>query len=94
MAILMRMEVPEWTQEHYDRLAGEVTPDGKLPAGCLTHVSAPLPSGGWQVVDVWESREAMDRFTTEKIMPAAQRLGIPQPATAPQVTDIHKLIKS
>jgi hypothetical protein len=51
-----------------------------------------LPDGRWQVIDVWESQEGSDRFTEQKIMPAAQRLGIPRPATAPQVTDAHNFM--
>jgi hypothetical protein len=94
MAVIIHLHAPEWTQEHYDQLAREVTPERKLPAGCLVHIAGPLPGGGWQVIDVWESREACDRFTEQKIMPAAQRLGIPQPASAPQVVEAHTFMKA
>jgi hypothetical protein len=58
----------------------EVTPDRKLPTGCLVHIAGPLPGGGWPVIDVWESREGCDRFTEQKIVPAAQSLGTRQRA--------------
>ena len=93
MAILMQMQAPEWTKEQYEQLAQAVAPGGKAPAGCLFHVSAPLQGGGVQVIDVWESQEAMQRFTEQQVMPAAQRLGMAQPAQAPQVTEIHNFIK-
>lgn len=35
-----------------------------------------------RIVDVWESQEAMERFTHEQIMPITQKYGI----AAPKVT--------
>ena len=93
MAILMQLHAPEWTKEQYDQLAGTVAPGGKAPAGCLFHIAAQLPGGGLQVIDVWESREALDRFNEQQIMPTAQRLGMAQPAQEPQVTEVHNFIK-
>ena len=93
MAVLVHMQAPGWSQQQYNQLAAEVAPDGKVPAGCLVHIAAPLPGGGIQVIDVWESREKCDQITEQKIMPAAQRLGIPQPTSAPQVVEVHNWMK-
>ena len=93
MAVLMSLQAPEWTQQQYDQLANAVAPGGKMPEGCALHIAAPLPGGGWQVIDVWESREALDRFNEQIVMPAAQRLGLPQPPQAPQVVEIHTYMK-
>jgi hypothetical protein len=87
MAILMQLQAPQWSPQQYEQLANTVAPGGKMPDGCLVHVAAPLPGGGVQVVDVWESREAMDRFTQQSVMPAAERLGM-QPGQEPQVVEI------
>ena len=33
-------------------------------------------SGGWRVVDVWESAEAFQTFSEQRIMPAVKKVGI------------------
>lgn len=32
--------------------------------------------GGWRIVDVWESAEAFQTFSDQRIMPAVQKVGI------------------
>ena len=46
---------------------------------------------GIRVVDVWESREAFDRFAQEKIGPITQEVGIP---SAPELTfyEVHNYL--
>ena len=44
------------------------------PAGMIFHSAGPIEDG-WGVIDVWESREAFDRFAGEQLQPAAQELG-------------------
>jgi hypothetical protein len=90
MAILMQMRAPEWTKEQYDALHDAMVLGGTLPAGCLFHVSTPLPGGGFQVIDVWESAEALNRFNEQTVMPAAQRIGIPQPNQEPQILEVNE----
>lgn len=92
MALVFHFEAPEFTQQHYDVLIKEVLPDGKLPTGALLHVGGPREGGGWQVVDVWESQEALDRFLQERLIPAAQRLGVPR-IPPPKSWPVHNLLK-
>jgi hypothetical protein len=43
---------------------------------------------GWQIIQVWDSREALERFIEEHLRPALERAGdrgYPQP---PRITDI------
>ena len=42
--------------------------------GLLVHSAGPI-DGGWGVIDFWESSEAFDRFTQDKLMPVIQQLG-------------------
>ncbi len=62
MAIAMIFDVPGLSQEQYDQVRREVSPDNKRPAGMLYHVGGPTEDG-WRVIEVWESQEAVDRFS-------------------------------
>jgi hypothetical protein len=65
--------------EAYDALHAEILrrSDGRND-GLLLHVGRATP-GGFQVLEVWESRELFDRFNAEVIGPATAELTGGQP---------------
>jgi hypothetical protein len=78
MAILVRNEGADWTQELYQAVFDRTLPDpAKPPAGLIAHFAAPGEAGGWQVIDVWESEDALRRFMEETVLPAAKEFGAP-----------------
>jgi hypothetical protein len=81
MVVAMLMEWPEVTQEQYEAVMKELRLDVNPPLGGLFHVAGPMP-GGWRVVDVWESPEAFQTFSEQRIMPAVKKVGI---STQPRV---------
>ena len=62
MAVALLLEFPGATQEQFGQVAEKV--GSKSPPGLLYHVDGPI-EGGWRVVDVWESQEAVDTFFQE-----------------------------
>lgn len=84
MALTFMMEFPGVTQQQYDQIFDRLLPDRKPPQGELLHVAGPM-TGGWSVVEVWESQDAFDRFVQEKLAPAMQEAGVlpPQPKVVP-----------
>jgi heme-degrading monooxygenase HmoA len=68
------------SREQYDRLNGEI---GQDPEGLILHTSSEK-GGSMRVIDVWESKEAFERFEQETLMPAAGRAGIEMPDGPPQ----------
>lgn len=59
------------SREEYDRLSGEVQQE---PEGLILHASAekgPI----MRIIDVWESKEAFERFEREILLPALARIG-------------------
>jgi hypothetical protein len=90
MAIVVVNRGSDWNQELYDQLFELVIPDtASPPRGLLGHYAGP-GEGGWQVVDVWESREDWDRFRDEKVMPAAQEHGMP-PFDS-EIVEVHNML--
>ena len=51
---------------------------GKTYKGGVFHVAGPK-EGGWRVVDVWDSQEALDTFMRDKLMATMQKNGVPEP---------------
>lgn len=53
---------------------------GEWPAGMLFHAGAAKP-GGWVVFEVWESKDAQQRFMNERLGRALQEGGVTGPPT-------------
>jgi len=75
MAVGIRQKIAGVNAEQIDRLNAEIDPDGNPPTGLVFHLSGPV-DGGWQVIDVWESREHFDRFAGERIVPGMAAAGL------------------
>jgi hypothetical protein len=86
MAVAMMVDNPEGSQETYERVREQL--GLAKPAGGIFHVAGPSPSGGWRVIEVWESEEDARRFVAERLLPAFEAAGAPQPPP-PQLWAVH-----
>jgi len=77
------------TQEQYDQAFETVQRGGRKDEGLIFHVAGPI-EGGWRVVDVWESQEAVNKFFQEVLGPTLQELGFA--ATPPQFWPVHHML--
>jgi hypothetical protein len=81
MAVAVVMDF-EGTLDQYDETCSRMglTPGGPTPPGALFHWVTPT-DGGFQITDVWETRDAFEQYAQETIGPnaAATGLGAPQP---------------
>jgi hypothetical protein len=77
VAVAMMVDNPEGSQEVYERIRAQLGLE--KPAGGIFHVAGPSPTGGWRVIEVWESEEEANRFFQERLMPALEALGLPRP---------------
>jgi hypothetical protein len=75
MAVAMFMEWPGVTQQQYEAVLEELDLDRNPADGALLHVASITPEG-LRVVDLWESAEAFDEFSQERMMPAVQHAGV------------------
>jgi hypothetical protein len=66
------------------------------PAGLLFHWAGEV-DGKWTVTDVWESRDAYERFRDERLFPAIREVSGMDPGDGPQPTvtefAVHDYIK-
>jgi hypothetical protein len=89
MAVALIFRGDGVTQAQYEQVHQTVMPDNKLPPGMLTHAAGPV-AGGWRVIEIWESQEALDRFFREKLGAALQEAKI---QVQPEVFPVQNLLQ-
>jgi hypothetical protein len=62
-----------------------------IPQGLIFHTGAPNPSGGWFVVDLWESRQTFDEFT-KVLMPFIEKSKMD--AVQPKIMTPHFILQN
>ncbi len=60
------------------------------PAGLIVHTAGEV-DGGLQIIDVWESQEAAERFGNERLMPAIKAVAGDQPPMGPEPPTVYEL---
>ena len=80
----------------YDAVGAEMGIENDPPPGLIFHWAGEV-DGKWTVTDVWESREAYDRFREERLFPAIRAVSGMDPAEGPQPTitefAVHNYVK-
>jgi len=77
MAVAVEMTFRGATLDQYDEVIQKMGLEqgGPTPPGAISHFAAKTDEG-LRVIDVWESREAFDRFAQEEIGPRTREAGI------------------
>jgi hypothetical protein len=87
MAVAIRTtDFPEGPRtDMYDQVSAELDVENNPPEGLIFHWAGEV-DGKWTITDVWESREAYDRFQDERLMPAVQKVSGMDPTSGPRPT--------
>jgi hypothetical protein len=88
MAVGLILKFEQTSRDVYDAVNARLGIDmksgtGDWPAGLLTHAAGTGDDGSLMVIEVWESRDAQNRFMEERLGRALAEGGI---AVQPQVT--------
>lgn len=67
MPILMIGEVPNMTEEIYAGMVGQLTPLMRAANGFISHAGGPSPTGGWRVVEIWETEADGQKWFEENV---------------------------
>ena len=79
MKVGIMLLYPNMTQAKYDEVERELKRHDKPAGGEVLSIVGPV-SGGWQVVDVWESQDVFETYMRDKVKPVLQHLGIQDPS--------------
>ncbi|MCA1830626.1 MAG: hypothetical protein ABR552_03840 [Actinomycetota bacterium] len=61
------------SRAQYEQVGKQVDVAGDPPAGLILHAAVELPSGEVEIVDVFETAEALAAFAAARVVPALQR---------------------
>lgn len=86
-AITVRVRMPI---EAYDTTHAEVLKQAPSDdaGGLILHVARAVPEG-FEVFEVWESREHAEKFNREVVFPAMERLGIDSTGDEAQIEEFE-----
>jgi hypothetical protein len=75
----------------YERVTQIMFPNGiEAVEGGIAH-TAGEGANGIRIVDIWESREAYDRFRDERLLPAMREAGIDMSGEGPEFVELFEL---
>ena len=87
--VVAEFNVVGFTAEQYNRVIQDLEAAGKeVSEGRINHVAAEKPDG-LLIIDVWESEEALNRFS-KTLVPVLEKNGV-KPAQ-PTVLPLHNII--
>jgi hypothetical protein len=89
----MRMDVAA-PVEMYDAMHAELLRTaGSAVDGLLLHLACPTPTG-FQIVEIWESRELFEHHSAQLVAPVMARIldGAPPPTTVLEEIDVRGLL--
>ena len=91
MAVAIRTtDFPEGVgTDMYDGVNAEMDIANNPPEGLIFHWVGEV-DGKWTITDVWETREAYDRFREDRLLPAIEKVSGMDPASGPQ-PDAHRV---
>jgi hypothetical protein len=69
MPVLMIAEVPNLAEETYEGMIGQMAPLFRAANGFISHSGGPSPTGGWRIVEIWESEGDSEKFFAESVSP-------------------------
>ena len=98
MAVGMLQVLQGVTKQQYDQVNEKMfgqspPPTDQLPEGLIVHSAGPAENG-WYVYDLWESKEAFQRFLNERLQPAVREVfgdQPPPPGSEPQFFEVESL---
>jgi len=101
MAVGMLQNLQGVTKQQYDQVNEKMfgqspPPTDQLPEGLILHSAGPADNG-WYIYDIWESRDAFQRFWDDQLESAVREVFGDQPRPAgsePQFYEIESLARA
>lgn len=92
MPVAMLQEMEGMTAEMHDAVAAQLGVEENPPQGMLLHTAGYAADGRFRIFDVWESRDAFERFREERLLPAVRTVvGEEAIAAGPPPQEVYDL---
>lgn len=96
IAIRLEWEDAEDVLPEYEEVVSLLRMDVSPPEGMLVHSVGVSERGSLQVFEVWQTREHVEAFYEDALMPAAKAVtgGAPATPVSAEVYEVHNLIRA
>src|SRR5262245_36187519 len=88
MAFATYLRFEQLERDRYDRLVVKLDLDADPPSGQILHVAAPVDDG-FEICEIWRTREAAIAYLESRFRPALIRVGAEPPTV--RVVPLHNL---
>ncbi|MDX6414427.1 MAG: hypothetical protein QOH23_1837 [Gaiellaceae bacterium] len=89
MPVLIRYAPAGLTKPQYDQVGEKLQAKGQWPPdGLILHVGFGA-DGDMRVSEVWESREKLEAFQQQHLMPLLQEAGVDVEGNEPETFEVH-----
>jgi quinol monooxygenase YgiN len=90
MPVAVMQQSEQITADAYDAVNAKAGVHDDPPQGLIVH-TAGAAEGGFRIFDVWESREAYDRFRDERLLPAIREVIGQEALDAAPTSEVYEL---
>jgi hypothetical protein len=91
MAVAMRLSMKGVDAEAYDRIHDGIGLDERPAEGLILH-TAGISGDTLEVVDIWESEDAFNRFAEKRLLPAVGAAGLgDRPQPQPRLYELYNM---
>ena len=98
VVVLLEQDFEGVSREDAEALTNDMGARENPPAGLIAHVVTET-ANGVHLVDIWESREDIQRFAQERLIPSMKNLSqergipMPDPIPDPKLTEAYDLVR-
>ncbi len=90
VAFVQEFDPGDRSTTNYDAISARLNAKDDPPDGVIIHTAGFTGDGRFRIFDVWESREHLQRFLEDRLMPIVQELTAGQDLPQPR-EDIYEL---
>lgn len=96
VAMWLEWDDGERHQRDYGRVASVIGLRATPPDGLVVHTAGATADGGFRVFDVWESRDHIEAFFADRLMPLMGDVlgGPPPPPARTEVYDLDVVVRT
>jgi len=89
MAICLIVDNAEESREQFETVMEHLSQSGPVPPTGADLLIAGPADGGWRVISVWDSQEALQQFFGERLAPAYLKAGLSLGGANRSTFDVH-----
>ena len=95
VAFVQEFDASDRSTSNYDAIAEQLNAQVDPPDGVIIHTAGFTGDGRFRIFDVWESKEQLQQFLEQRLMPIVREVTEGQDLQPPreEIYELHDLVK-